>query len=208
MAVGSVLARKKEVKTYPGARNLITQQQIEDSGAQQIQDVLRQVPSMRVQDETSGTGVLPNISVRGLNPLRSVDLQVLVDGIPLALAPYSQTGLSLFPVTLDTVQKIDIVRGGAAVQYGPNNVGGVVNIITKPIPNQRATTLKQSVTAAPTGQFLSNSYLGVGGFITDNFGAQLQLNATRGNGDRQHTNTKVNNILLNTDYWPSEKSRN
>ncbi|WP_230675796.1 TonB-dependent receptor family protein [Piscirickettsia salmonis] len=195
---------KKDVKSYPGARNIISQQQIEQSGAQDIQEVLRQVPSIRVQDETSGTGVLPNISVRGLNPLRSVDLQVLVDGIPLALAPYSQTGLSLFPVTLDTVEKIDIVRGGAAVQYGPNNVGGVINIITKPIPNQKTTTLKQSVTAAATGQFLSKSYVGIGGFITDNFGAQLQINTTRGNGDRQHTNTKINNILLNTDYWPSE----
>ena len=28
-----------------------------------------------------------------------------------------------------------MVRGGAAVQYGPNNVGGVINLISRPIPD-------------------------------------------------------------------------
>ncbi len=34
------------------------------------------------------------------------------------------------------LDRIDIVRGGAAVQYGPNNVGGVINLVTKPIPHE------------------------------------------------------------------------
>ncbi|MFZ9035485.1 MAG: TonB-dependent receptor family protein [Francisellaceae bacterium] len=193
----------KDVKTYPGARSVVTQQQIVDSGVTNVEDAMRSVPSVRILDEDGGTGVLPNISVRGLNPKRSEDTQILVNGIPLALAPYSQTGISLFPVTLDTVERIDVVRGGAAVQYGPNNVGGVINIITKPIPNKRETVLKQSETFAPGGNILSTSYGRVGGFITDNFGAQLQASITRGNGDRQHSNTQINNFILDTDYWPT-----
>ncbi len=193
----------KDVQTYPGARSLITQKQIQDSGATDVQGVLRSIPGVRVEDEASGTGVLPNISVRGLNPLRSVDLQVLVNGIPLALGPYSATGLSLFPVTLDMIQKIDIVRGGAAVQYGPNNVGGVINIITKPIPTDYQTTIGQQLQAAPTGKLLSTENLRTGGFLSDNFGTQFQANVTRGDGDRDHTYTKIDNFLLNLDYWPS-----
>lgn len=190
-----------DVKTYPGSRSVITNKQIVDSGATDIQDVLQQIPSVRIEDETAGTGVLPNISVRGLNPLRSVDLQALLNGVPLALGPYSSTGLSLFPVTIDMIDRIDIVRGGAAVQYGPNNVGGVLNIITKPIPEKYTTQIKQSITSAPTGKLLPTSYLRTGGFLSDNFGAQLQANVTRGNGDREHTFTKIDNFLYDMDYW-------
>lgn len=196
----------QDVKTYPGARSIVTESDIKNSGATDIQNALMSIPSVRIQDETAGTGILPNISVRGLNPLRSVDLQVLVDGIPLALGPYSATGLSLFPVSLDMVKKIDIVRGGAAVQYGPNNVGGVINIITKPIPTDYESVIGQTTTAAPTGKLLSNSYLRTGGFLSDNFGAQFQANFTRGSGDREHSNTNVDNFLVNFDYWPTQST--
>ncbi len=195
-----------DLKTYPGARSIITEKEIQDLGATDIQGVLRNIPGVRVEDESGGTGILPNISVRGLNPLRSVDLQVLVDGIPLALGPYSATGLSLFPVSLDMVERIDIVRGGAAVQYGPNNVGGVLNIITKPIPNEFKSTVGETVTSSPGGNFLSTSYLRTGGYVTDNFGTQFQANITRGNGDRDHSFTKVDNFLVNFDYWPDFKT--
>lgn len=192
---------EEDVKTYPGSRSVITNKQIVNSGATDIQDVLQQIPSVRIEDETAGTGVLPNISVRGLNPLRSVDLQALLNGVPLALGPYSSTGLSLFPVTIDMIDRIDVVRGGAAVQYGPNNVGGVLNIITKPIPQKYTTQVKQSITSAPTGKLLPTTYLRTGGYFTDNFGAQLQANVTRGNGDREHSYTKIDNFLYDMDYW-------
>jgi len=108
-----------------------------------VEDALRLVPGVRVQDE-SGTGILPNIGVRGLDPRRSQRTLVLVDGIPIALAPYGQTGLSLFPLTMQTVESIDVARGGVAVRYGPNNVGGVINFISKPIPETFSTTLKEA----------------------------------------------------------------
>lgn len=195
-----------DLKTYPGARTIITQKKIKESGATDIQSLLRSVPGVRVEDETGGTGLMPNISIRGLNPLRSVDLQVLVDGIPLALGPYSATGLSLFPISLNMVEKVDIVRGGAAIQYGPNNVGGVVNIITKPIPTEYETVIGQTVTSSPTGKFLSSSYIRTGGYASDNFGAQFQGNITRGDGDRDHSDTEIDNFLVNLDYWVTPRT--
>lgn len=84
---------------------------------------------------------------------------VLVDGVPLALAPYTGTGLSLFPVTSETVERIDLVRGSVAVRYGPNNVGGVIELITQPIPRQRSATVKQQLTiAGSTGHTFSDTY--------------------------------------------------
>ena len=75
-----------------------------------------------MQDET-GTGVLPNISVRGLKASRSGHAQFLMDG----------------------------VRGGAAVQYGPNNVSGVINLVTKPIPHKWQTEASNRFTGFEDG---------------------------------------------------------
>ena len=124
---------EESVKTYTGARTVLEKEDLEERGALNLEDALRRVPGVQVLDET-GTGILPNIGVRGLNPLRSERLQILVDGYPIAIGPYTNVGLSLFPVTLPSLEAVDLVRGGAAVHYGPNNVGGVLNLVTKPIP--------------------------------------------------------------------------
>lgn len=109
---------KDNVRTYPGSRSMVTDTKLQQAGARTLEDALRLVPGVRAQDET-GTGILPNIGVRGLDPRRSSRTLVLVDGIPIALAPYGQTGLSMFPLTMQTVESVDIARGGAAVRQIP-----------------------------------------------------------------------------------------
>lgn len=196
---------EKSVKTYPGARTVLGKKELRRSGARNIEDALRQVPGVRVQDET-GTGLLPNIGVRGLNPARSERAQVLVDGVPLALGPYTATGLSLFPVTMETIDRIDVVRGGAAVHYGPNNVGGVINIITKPIPSKPTVAAREQLTiAGDTGNILTDSYVRAGGFVTPDFGWQFQFNALGGNSWRAHSGTKAYNLLLNSHWLISDR---
>jgi len=166
-----------------------------------VEDALRLVPGVRVQDE-SGTGILPNIGVRGLDPRRSQRTLVLVDGIPIALAPYGQTGLSLFPLTMQTVESIDVARGGVAVRYGPNNVGGVINFISKPIPETFSTTLKEALTiASETGNVLTDSYLRVGGFVTERLGLQFQANTVLGDSFRSHSDTEVENLTADAQWF-------
>ena len=194
---GDVLgtATNEEVLTYPGSRSVVGAQALDQASTRGLDDALQRVPGIRIFDET-GTGVLPQLSVRGLYESRSGRVQVLSDGIPLALAPYGQTSLSLFPQTLATVERIDIVRGGAAVQYGPNNVGGVINFISPPIPETWETTLQERVTFAAGGRRLWDSYIGTGGYLTDNFGLQLDLNTVNGEYGREHSDTDVQNFRL------------
>ena len=70
---------EESVKAYTGARTVLEKEDLEERGALNLEDALRRVPGVQVLDET-GTGILPNIGVRGLNPLRSERLQILVDG--------------------------------------------------------------------------------------------------------------------------------
>lgn len=192
-------ADKESVKAYPGGRTVVTGEDLAQTGARNLEDALRQVPGVRVQDE-SGTGILPNIGVRGLNPARSQRALVLVDGIPATLAPYGQTGLSLFPVTMETVESVDVVRGGAAVRFGPNNVGGVINFVSKAIPYRPGVALKETLTVAENGNVLTDTYLRAGGFLSNTFGLQLQGNMLRGDSFREHSDTEVNNLVLDADW--------
>lgn len=198
---GSVLgfSNLEEVRTYPGNRNVLTAEQLEKSASLSIDGALQGVPGIKIQDET-GTGVLPNVAVRGLDASRSGYTQFLVDGIPLTLAPYGHTGQSLFPATLKTLERIDIVRGGAAVQYGPNNVGGVINLITKEIPDQWQTTLAEKITAFNAGNFLTDTYFSTGGPVSDTFALQFEANLIDGESFREHSDTDVKNWLLKT-HW-------
>ncbi len=189
------------VKTYPGARSAITERELHQGGMRNVEDALRLIPGVRVQDE-SGTGILPNIGVRGLDPRRSQRTLVLVDGIPIALAPYGQTGLSLFPLTMQTVESIDVARGGVAVRYGPNNVGGVINFVSKPIPETFSTTLKEALTiSSETGNVLTDSYLRVGGFVNDRLGLQFQANTVLGDSFRSHSDTEVENLTADAEWF-------
>lgn len=145
-------------RKHPGARTVLGEPGLTETGSRTLEDALRQVPGLTVADE-SGTGVLPNIGVRGLNPLRSEQVLLLQDGIPMTLAPYGQTGASLFPLTLQAVEAIDVARGGVAVHYGPNNVGGVINFVTRRIPVKPSFTAKETLSVARTGHILGDSYM-------------------------------------------------
>lgn len=186
---------RRQLLDYPGASTNIDSKDILRSGALNLEDALRVAPGVQVLDET-GTGVLPNIGLRGLNPLRSERLQMLVDGYPIAIGPYSNIGVSLFPVTMDSIDNMEIVRGGAAVHYGPNNVGGVLSLSTQAIPVTLQQTFRQRLTVADsTGNVFSDTYYDIGGMANEDLAMQFQANIQRGNGWREHSGTQVDNYL-------------
>ncbi|WP_308561036.1 TonB-dependent siderophore receptor [uncultured Klebsiella sp.] len=194
---GNILgdSRAEAVKTWAGSRTVISNEQLEKGANRTLDDALQRVPGVKIQDET-GTGVLPQIAIRGLYDSRSGRAQILEDGIPLALAPYGQEGMSLFPVTFATIDRIDVVRGGAAVQYGPNNVGGVINLISKPIPLKWENEISERATFYGKGRNLWDTYLRTGGMLNDDFGLQVEANQVKGNSFREHSDSKVQNFRI------------
>lgn len=194
----------EDVKEYPGARTVLTNEQIKKTGTLSVDSALQSVPGIKVQDET-GTGVLPNVSVRGLKASRSGHAQFLMDGVPLTLAPYGHTGQSIFPATLSMLDRIDIVRGGAAVQYGPNNVGGVINLVTKPIPYQWQTEMSNRFTVFEDGDTpLNDIYLRTGGWLNDKLALQVEGNFLKGESFREHSDTDVKNFQAKLQWLLSD----
>lgn len=159
---------------YPGAREVVREDELQARSALNLEDALSAVPGIQALDET-GTGILPNIGMHGLNPLHSERVQFLVDGYPIAIGPYTNVGVSLLPIILPSIEQADIVRGGAAAHYGPNNVGGVVNLTTKPISKETTQTFREKLTISEeTGNVLTDTYYRISGHVNDDLALQFQ----------------------------------
>src|SRR5437016_6140194 len=73
-----------------------------------------------------GTASLATVRIRGS---LSSETLVLIDGRPASGYELGPADLSEIPV--EAIDHIEIVRGGASALYGPNAMGGVINVITK-----------------------------------------------------------------------------
>ncbi|HPM78353.1 MAG TPA: TonB-dependent receptor [bacterium] len=108
----------------------ISAQQIEDMGARNVAEALQFAPGARV--DTAPTSLSANGKQESLGSLRGFDPRnviVLIDGVPM-YEPYFRV-LDLRQIPVGDIAKIKIVKGPTSVLYGPNALGGVINIITK-----------------------------------------------------------------------------
>lgn len=131
-------AQQSVVQNHPGARTVVRREAMVEKGAMNVRDVLRGIPGVQVQDSngTGGSDLSLNVGVRGLTSRLSPRSTVLIDGIPAAFAPYGQPQLSMAPISSGNLDSIDVVRGAGSVRYGPQNVGGVINFVTRAIPER------------------------------------------------------------------------
>ena len=125
--VVSAARTEQSTLTTPASISVITRQQIEDSGARHIVDVLRGQGGVRVSD-LFGDGSRASVGMRGFSVTASSNTLVLVDGRRLNNIDISSPDLN--SISLKDVERIEIVQGSAGVLFGDQAVGGVINIIT------------------------------------------------------------------------------
>ena len=125
--VVSAARTEQSALTTPASISVITRQQIEESGARHVVDVLRGQGGVRVSD-LFGDGSRASVGMRGFSVTASSNTLVLVDGRRLNNIDISSPDLN--SISLKDVERIEIVQGSAGVLFGDQAVGGVINIIT------------------------------------------------------------------------------
>src|SRR5277367_5015142 len=126
--VTSAAKKEQRLSKVPGAVFVITQEDIHRSGATDIPDLLRMVPGLEVAQITPSVWA---ISARGFNGQYSNKLLVLIDGRTVYTPIFSGVFWDAQGVPLETIERIEVIRGPGATVWGANAVNGVVNIITK-----------------------------------------------------------------------------
>ncbi len=113
----------------PAAATVIDQQEIEDSGARNVAELLRSVTGVHVSDGI-GDGSNARIDMRGFGSTAQSNVAVMINGRKINPATDSSS-LYLNSIDLGNVAQIEIIEGSAGTLYGNQAVGGLINIITK-----------------------------------------------------------------------------
>lgn len=200
-------AQQSVVQNHPGARTVVRREAMVEKGAMNVRDVLRGIPGVQVQDSngTGGSDLSLNVGVRGLTSRLSPRSTVLIDGIPAAFAPYGQPQLSMAPISSGNLDSIDVVRGAGSVRYGPQNVGGVINFVTRAIPEKASGELSTTLETSRHGGWKHTESAFVGGTADNGMGVALLYTGVNGNGYRSSNNgNDIDDVILKTHWAPTD----
>lgn len=126
--VTSVSRRSQSLSTAAAAAFVVTEQDIRRSGATTIPDVLRMVPGINVAQIDGNKWA---VTARGFNGRFAGKLLVLMDGRTIYSPLFSGVFWDLHDVSLESIERIEVIRGPGATLWGANAVNGIINIITK-----------------------------------------------------------------------------
>lgn len=112
----------------PAIASVITADEIRQMGAMDITDVLRQIPGIGLAKNAFG---MKEIEVRGIKTTLSENVKVLVDGHSVNINTQGSAAWSFNQMFVDSIKKIEIVRGPGSALYGSNAFSAVINIVTK-----------------------------------------------------------------------------
>lgn len=163
-----------------------------NTAANSARQIFAKVPGMHIQENDAG-GVQMAVSARGLNPSRMLEFNVRQNGYDIAADALGYPESYYTPPAF-VLQKIEIVRGAASLQYGPQ-FGGLINFVlrkggSKPV---------QGEVQASVGSF---------GFVALNAaigGSKGRVNyfvyggKRRGDGWRENTAFDIGNVFAHVD---------
>ncbi len=114
-------------RQFPVGVTVITEADIRNSTASTVPELLRMLPGVQTRD-LSGT---PNqqVDLRGFGIFGDQNTLVLLDG--QRISENEQLTVNWAAIPLDSIERIEVMRGSGAVLYGAGATGGTINIITK-----------------------------------------------------------------------------
>ena len=158
---------------------IVTAQDIHNKGYNTIEEILKRTPGINFVN--NGFGYIVDVRGQGVQGAAK-NVKVLVDGSPLNILDMSHAILPLNSISVEDIEKIEIINGGGTVLYGGGTAGGVINVITKKTQEE---PVKNKV-YYQNSSFDTNK-LGFGTSIkfADNFLLDLGYENINGNGYRQ-----------------------
>lgn len=121
---------QRAVADVPNTVDVIEREQLDDRIVRDIRDLVRYEPGVSVTSTSGRFGALGGFRIRGLDANRVL---ILNDGVAVSdsfgFGSYLNANRNF--VDLDTLKRVEIVRGPASSLYGSDALGGVVAYVTK-----------------------------------------------------------------------------
>jgi Fe(3+) dicitrate transport protein len=120
----------------PGSAHVLRPRDLERMDYDNPETVTKTISGVYARGE-DGFGLRPNIGIRGTSPDRSKKVTLMEDGILFAPAPYSAPAAYYFPL-MTRMELVRIIKGPGAVSFGPQTIGGAIDLVTRSIPADEA----------------------------------------------------------------------
>ncbi|MEQ8245761.1 TonB-dependent receptor [Fulvivirga sp.] len=153
----------------------ISKERIQAQGATNVQEILSNELNIRFgRDNALGTS---GISLQGIS---GQNVKVLIDGVPVTGRSGVANEIDINQININSIDRIEIVEGPMAVNFGADALAGVINLITKKGDNHTlsaALTLQEESVEREFEYFdegIHNAQLNISGAITDRISGQLE----------------------------------
>lgn len=193
MVITATRSEKRDVDV-PASTTILSTQDLKNTGAQNLQVALGRVPGLIYKTFAPGGGAMGTmaneIAIRGV----SNGTLVMLNGTPMNLR--GKYFLDAIPV--ESVERVEIVKGGGSVLYGSEAMGGVINIITK-----KEFSNSVSVGYGNYGQQKYSATVGAGdlniGYTLEKWGDVDIISRSHNKGDKHTdmTGSEKRNLFLN-----------
>ena len=131
--VYSAAKHEQEIGESPSVITVISREDIEASGANTMADLLRLVPGM---DVVISSAFYTSVSSRLNWNTENQYYLVLVDGREANVELLGRPFWELEPISLDDIERIEVIRGPGSALYGANAVAGVISVTTRAVPEE------------------------------------------------------------------------
>ncbi|WP_419767510.1 TonB-dependent receptor [Arcobacter sp.] len=130
----TVVANKvdENIQDIPQSITVIGYEEIEEKGIKTIEDVISEIPNMTIIPDRG-----MKVSFRGLNASLFTEnnpVVIYIDGVPIS-------SKRSYIISLENVERVEVLRGPQSTLYGKDAIGGVINIITKEPTNETTGTI-------------------------------------------------------------------
>ena len=133
-----------------GSAHVLRPKDLERMNYDNPETVTRSVTGVYARGE-DGFGLRPNIGIRGVSPDRSKKVTLMEDGILFGPAPYAAPAAYYFPL-ITRMELVRIIKGPGAVTFGPQTIGGAIDLVTRAIPADEAMGVDAAVGAYGYGK--------------------------------------------------------
>lgn len=192
--------RKLDVFRYSGTAYSINESELNLIQPLGTEEILKKLPGFNIASD-DGISNRINVGMRGLYPRRSSRVLLMEDGVPVNPTLYLDPA-TYYNSPSDRIDALEIMKGSAALKYGPLTMGGVINYLTNKPP------LVPSLSIKLTGG--NNDYLsayGTYGGSWNNAGAEAQFLYKNFGGFRENTSSRMFDFTFKGVFKISEISR-
>jgi len=131
VTLGKVVVTATRVETpieeIASSVTVISSEEIERKQKTHVMEILRGIPGLDVV-RTGGAGKNTSVFIRGANSEHTL---VMIDGVEVNDPISPGRSYDFAHLTVDNIERIEVIRGPQSTLYGSDAIGGVVNIITK-----------------------------------------------------------------------------